>query len=280
MGILSIQSAVAYGHVGNRAAVFLLERLGFEVWPVDTVHFSNHPAYPTVRGRAVSAADVRALLQGVEERGALARCEAVLSGYLGEPDTAAVVLDAVARVKAARPDALFCCDPVMGDAGKGVYVAPALPALFRERLLPVADVVTPNALELGLLTGLPTDTETEALAAADAARRAGPAVVVVTGLPEPSGKTLASLAVAARGAWVARAARRDHPAHGAGDAFTAVFLAAYLRARDVPRALGLATAGLAAVFDASEAAGSSELALVAAADRVAAAAPAPVERLR
>jgi pyridoxine kinase len=168
----------------------------------------------------------------------------------------------------------------MGDAGKGVYVAPALPPLFRERLVPAADVVTPNALELALLTGRPTDTEAQALAAADAARRAGPGVVVVTGLPDASGKTLASIAVADGGAWVARAARRDRPAHGAGDAFTAVFLAAYLRARDVPRALGLATAGLEAVFDASEAAGSGELALVTAADRVAAAAPAPVERLR
>ncbi|MGH7263845.1 MAG: pyridoxal kinase PdxY [Candidatus Rokuibacteriota bacterium] len=279
MGILSIQSAVVYGHVGNRAAVFLLERLGFEVWPLDTVSFSNHPAYPTVRGRVVPAAEVRALLEGVEERGALARCDAVLSGYLGEPDTAAVVLEAVARVKAARPDALFCCDPVMGDVEKGVYVAPALPALFRERLLPAADIVTPNAVELALLTGLSAGTEAEALAAAEAARRRGPGVVVVTGLPDAAGKTLSSIAVAEGGAWVTRVARRDRPAHGAGDAFTAVFLAAYLRGGDVPRALGRATAALEAIFDASEAAGSSELALVAAADRIAAAAAAPVERL-
>ena len=120
MSILSIQSAVVYGHVGNSAAVFLLQRLGFEVWPLDTVSFSNHPGYPTVRGRVVPAAEVRALLAGIEERGVLTRCDAVLSGYLGEPDTAAVVLEAVTRVKAARPSALFCCDPVMGDVEKGL----------------------------------------------------------------------------------------------------------------------------------------------------------------
>ncbi len=279
MSILSIQSAVVYGHVGNSAAVFLLQRLGFEVWPLDTVSFSNHPGYPTVRGRVVPAAEVRALLAGIEERGVLARCDAVLSGYLGEPDTAAVVLEAVTRVKAARPGALFCCDPVMGDVEKGLYVAAELPALFRERLVPAADIVTPNTVELEHLTGLPVGTEAEALAAAEMARRRGPGIVVVTGLRQPPGR-LATIAVAEAGAWIARTAYRDRPAYGAGDAFAAVFLGAYLRHRQVPRALALAVGAVEAIFDASEALASTELAIVAAGDHVAAAAEVPVERVR
>ena len=280
MSILSIQSAVVYGHVGNSAAVFLLQRLGFEVWPLDTVSFSNHPGYPTVRGRVVPAAEVRALLAGLAERGVLARCDAVLSGYLGEPDTAAVVLEAVTRVKAARPGALFCCDPVMGDVEKGLYVAAALPALFRERLVPAADIVTPNTVELEHLTGLPVGTEAEALAAAEAVRRRGPGIVVVTGLRQPPGRSLATIAVADAGAWIARTAYRDRPAYGAGDAFAALFLGAYLRHRQAPRALALAVGAMEAIFDASEALASTELAIVAAGDQVAAAAEVPVERVR
>jgi pyridoxine kinase len=280
VSILSIQSAVVYGHVGNSTAVFLLQRLGFEVWPLDTVSLSNHPGYPSVRGRVVPAAEVQALLAGLAERGVLARCDAVLSGYLGEPDTAAVVLEAVTQVKAARPGALFCCDPVMGDVEKGLYVAAALPALFRERLVPAADIVTPNTVELEHLTGLPVGTEAEALAAAETARRRGPGVVVVTGLRPPPGRSLATIAVAEAGAWITRTAYRDRPAHGAGDAFAALFLSAYLRHRQVPRALALAVGAVEAIFEASEALASTELAIVAAGDRVAAAPEVPVEQVR
>jgi pyridoxine kinase len=280
MGILSIQSRVVYGHVGNSAAVFLLQRLGFEVWPLDTVCLSNHPGHGSTRGRVTPAAELRALLQGLEERGVPGRCEAVLSGYLGDPETAAVVAEAVARVKAARPGALYCCDPVIGDTGKPVYVDPALPARFRESLVPAADIVTPNAVELEHLTGLPVTTEAEALAAGEAARKRGPGVVVVTGLPEPSGRTLATLAVTGDGAWVARTTRRARPAHGAGDAFTALFLGAYLRHRAADRALAVATGGLEAIFAASEGGDPAELAIVAAADRLTPPVEAKVERVR
>ena len=280
MSILSIQSSVVYGYVGNRAAVFLLQRLGFETWPLDTVSLSNHAGHPTVRGRVVPAAELRSLLGGLAELGVLARCDAVLSGYLGEPDTADVVLEAVTRVKAEHAGAFSCCDPVMGDAPKGLYVAKELPARFRDRLLPAADIVTPNAVELEYLTGLRVTTEAEALDAADAARRRGPGIVVVTGLRQAAGTVLATLAVTDDRAWVARTARRDRPAHGAGDAFTAVFLGAYLRHREVPRALASAVGALEAIFATSGAPGSAELPIVAAADRIPAAAEVPVERLR
>jgi pyridoxine kinase len=280
MGVLSIQSRVVYGYVGNSAAAFLLQRLGFEVWPLDTVSLSNHPGHGSTRGRVTPAGELRSLLQGLEERGVLGRCEAVLSGYLGDPETAAVVRETVARVKAARPGAIYCCDPVIGDTGKPVYVDTALPARFRDSLVPAADIVTPNAVELEHLAGLPATTEAEALAAARAVQKRGSGVVVVTGLPEPSGRTLATLAVTAEEAWVTRTTRRARPSHGAGDAFTALFLGAYLRHRVVDRALAFATGALEAIFAASEGRDTMELAIVAAGDRVAAPAEVKVERLR
>ncbi|HMK68724.1 MAG TPA: pyridoxal kinase, partial [Stellaceae bacterium] len=144
MAILSIQSAVAYGRVGNAAAVFPLERLGFEVWRVDTVLFSNHTGYGAWRGKVLEPELVAEILRGVAERGVFPSCEAVLSGYLGTSALGEVVLDAVARVKQANPRALYCCDPVMGDAGRGLFVKPDLPDFFRDRALAVADLLTPN----------------------------------------------------------------------------------------------------------------------------------------
>ena len=148
MNVLSIQSSVVYGHVGNRAAVPALERLGHDVWPVDTVAFSNHPAHGSFRGRIVPAAEVRDLIEGLAARGVLGRCDAVLSGYLGDPATGAVVEDAVARVRAANPRTLYCCDPVIGEVGRGAYVRAGVPEAFRDRLVPLADIVTPNPFEL------------------------------------------------------------------------------------------------------------------------------------
>src|SRR6188472_2601298 len=177
--ILSIQSSVAYGHVGNSAAVFPLQRLGVEVWPVHTVHFSNHTGYGEWRGPLLPADDVRAVIQGVEERGAFPEVEAVLSGYQGGEDIGGVILEAVERVKAANPAAIYACDPVMGNAKSGCFVHPAIPVLLRERVVPRADLITPNQFELGYLTGTePTDLEST-LASVDAARAMGPASVLV-----------------------------------------------------------------------------------------------------
>src|SRR5690349_1486037 len=122
MNLLSIQSHVAYGHVGNSAAVFALQRMGVEVWPVHTVQFSNHPGYGGFRGQAFDADLIRNVVQGIDERGVLGECDGILSGYLGDAATGAAVLDAVARVKRANPAARYCCDPVIGDADSGVYV--------------------------------------------------------------------------------------------------------------------------------------------------------------
>ena len=154
-GILSIQSAVAYGHVGNSAAVFPLQRLGFEVWPVNTVLFSNHTGYGAWRGRVVALDWVEEIIEGIAERGAIPRTRAVLSGYLGDPSLGEAVLRTVARVRAERPDMLYACDPVMGDEGRGFFVKPGIPEFFRDHAVPAADIVTPNQFELAWLAGRP-----------------------------------------------------------------------------------------------------------------------------
>jgi pyridoxine kinase len=182
MNILSLQSHVSYGHVGNSAAVFALQRLGIEVWPIHTVQFSNHTGYETWRGRAFDAGLIRELAQGLGERGALARCDGVLSGYIGSAEIGGAVLDAVTLVKRANPKARYCCDPVIGDADSGRYVSPVAADFMRERAVPAADIVTPNHFELDWLTGRTTQSLASALAAIDELRDLGPRVVLVTSL--------------------------------------------------------------------------------------------------
>jgi pyridoxine kinase len=264
VNVLSFQSTVTHGRVGHRAAVFALERLGHDVWPIDTVAFSNHPAHGSFRGRVRPAAEAAELLAGLVERGVLAQCDAVLSGYLGEAATGGVVEDAVERVRRANPVALYWCDPVIGEVGRGVYVRPGVAEWVRDRLLPLADVVTPNAFELELLGGAAPASLPGARAAASAIRARGARGVVATGLrlPELPGRQ-AVLAVTAAGVWLAHAPHRPVRVHGTGDAFAALLLGAYLPGRDLPGALGHAVAALDAVLAVAESTGADELPLIA-----------------
>ena len=278
MNVLSIQSSVVYGHVGNAAAVLPLQRLGHEVWAVPTVSLSNHQAYDSCRGRPYSPAEVRDLIEGVGERGAFANCAAVLSGYLGVAATGQVVLEAVASIKAANREALYCCDPVMGDEATGLFVAADIPDFFRERALPHADIVLPNAFELATLAELPADSPETARAAAQALRRRGVGLVVATGLPCEGG--IEVLADGPTGVWRVRTPQIDVPTYGAGDAFAALFLGNYLSTRDVARALERAVASVYGLLEATRAAGTFDLQLVAAQEEfVAPSHHFPVERL-
>src|SRR6185436_8485026 len=214
-------------HVGNSAAVFPLQRLGHEVWPVLTVHFSNHTGYGAWRGPLLDPADVREVIAGIGDRGVLGECDAVLSGYQGDPAVGAVMLDAVATVKAANPAAVYCCDPVMGDVGRGMFVRPGIPEFMRDRVVPSADVVTPNHFELDFLTGGTSTTLAGLLAAVDALRASGPSVVLVTStiLDDTPADRLDLVAVSDAGAWRTRTPRLSLAPNGAGDLTTAVFLA-------------------------------------------------------
>lgn len=268
MNILSIQSSVAYGHVGNSAAVFPLQRLGFEVWPVITVHFSNHTGYGAWRGPVLGAGDIAEVVQGIEERGVLPTCNAVLSGYMGDVTTGRVVLDAVARVRRANPPAIYCCDPVMGDVGRGFFVRAGIPEFMRDHAVPAADIITPNQFELEYLTGVPVTTLDSALAAADKARAMGPALVLVTSLHRrdaPPG-TIELLAVSGEGAWLAGTPLLPLTVNGAGDATAALFLGHFLRTRDPAAALARTATSIFAVMDETCRRGAREIQLVAAQD--------------
>lgn len=239
VSILSIQSSVAYGHVGNSAAVFPLQRLGVEVWPVHTVHFSNHTGYGEWRGPLLPADDVRAVIRGVEERGAFPGVDAVLSGYQGGEDIGDVILDAVAKVKAANPAAIYACDPVMGNAKSGCFVHPAIPVLLRERVVPAADLITPNQFELGFLTGTEPHTVEETLASVELARAMGPSIVLVTSVerPDAPADTIEMMAVTDDGAWIVQTPRLPMKANGSGDVTAALFTAHLLATGDPAVAL-------------------------------------------
>ena len=144
MNLLSIQSHVAYGHVGNAAAVFPLQRLGIEVWPVHTVQFSNHTGYGHWTGQVYTGDAVRDLVDGIAARDVLRHCDAVLSGYMGDAGIGEAILHAVARVREENPNALYCCDPVIGDAGRGAFVREGVAEFMKARAVPAADIVTPN----------------------------------------------------------------------------------------------------------------------------------------
>lgn len=282
MNILSVQSHVAFGHVGNSVAVFALQRLGFEVWPVPTVLFSNHPGYGAWRGTVVEARIVRDMLLGIEERGGFAACDAVLSGYLGEADTGAATVEAVARVKRVNPRALYCCDPVIGDRQSGIYVRPGIAESFRDSAVPAADIVTPNHFELELLTGRPATDLRQTLKAVDALHARGPRIVVVTSVvtTETPPETIDLIVSEGTEKWRLRTPRLPLTLGGAGDLLAALFLGRYLRDRSAPHALSLATAGVFGVLERTLALGARELALIAAQEAFCAAPRRlPLERL-
>lgn len=239
MKVLSIQSAVAYGHVGNSAAVFPLQRIGVEVMPVYTVTFSNHTGYGAWRGPLISPDDVREVITGIEERGVFPQIDVILSGYQGSEGIADVILDAVARITAANPAAIYACDPVMGNAKSGCFVAPAIPILLRERVVPAADVITPNQFELGYLTDTEPDTLESTLHSVDLARDMGPRTVLVTSVERPDRDegTLEMLAVTDDGAWIVTTPQLPMKANGSGDVTAALFTAHYRRTGDAADAL-------------------------------------------
>ncbi|WP_395674649.1 pyridoxal kinase PdxY [Inquilinus sp.] len=269
--ILSIQSSVAYGHVGNSAAVFPLQRLGIDVWPVLTVHFSNHTGYGSFRGPVLAADQIAEVLRGVEERGVLPGCDAVLSGYMGDVSLGALVLDAAAKVKAANAKAIYCCDPVLGDVDRGFFVRPGLPEFMRDQAVPRADIITPNQFELEFLAGRGVKTLADALAAARAVQATGPKIVLVTSLTrqDAPADVIEMLAVAPDGAWIVATPRLPISVNGSGDITAALFLAHYLRSGDPAIALGRTAGTVYAVMEETHRSGKREIQLVAAQDAIA-----------
>ena len=266
MSVLSVQLSVVLGHVGNAAAVPVLQRLGIDVWPVATVQYSNHPGYGAWRRRVAEAAEVEALLAGLDARAAFPRCRAVLSGYLGSAATGRVVLGAVSRIKKANPDAIYVLDPVMGDRDEGMYVADELRRFLACDAVPFADVIVPNAFELEVLSERPIATTDDAISAAARMLERGPRVVVVTSLRAADGPTdaISVLGVTRDATWRVTTPHLRCVAKGAGDAFAALFLGHLLAGRQIRTALVRATASIFGVIAETSETGADELAIVAA----------------
>jgi pyridoxine kinase len=268
MNILSVQSSVAYGHVGNAAAVFPLQRLGAEVWPVHTVQFSNHPGYGSHTGQVFAPDAVASLISGIEARGVFPNCDALLTGYIGDAGIGAVLRDAAARIKAANPGALWCCDPVMGDAGPGLYVRPDIPAFFRDQAVPRADILTPNQFELECLTGAPCRSLHDAKAACLALQarmpESGPRVILVTSLllKDAPPDRVGLLCAAGGDFHRLLVPKLAFTGNGAGDALAALFLFHLLRTRSAAEALTWAASAVHAVIRRTVDAGLRELQVV------------------
>jgi pyridoxine kinase len=266
MNILSIQSHVAYGHVGNSAAVFPLQRLGVEVWPIDTVQFSNHTGYGKWQGRVFDAGLIRDMVGGIEQRGLLGECDGVLSGYMGGADIGAAILDAVATVRRGNPAARYCCDPAIGDVGRGIFVREGIPQFMKEKAVPAADIVTPNQFELDYLAGCESRTLADALAAVKAVHGLGPRAVLVTSLhvdDTPEG-AIDLLASDETGRFRLRTPKLNLVVNGAGDAIAALFFAHYLRIGKINEALSKAASAIFGVLTKTAELGAAEIQIVAA----------------
>lgn len=264
--ILSCQSLVAHGHVGNSTAWFTLQRLGFDVTALPTVMFSNHPGHGGFGGRVLPADFMGDLVDGLAAHGLLAGHDGVLSGYLGD----CVHGPALLRAVAANPGVPFLCDPVMGDHGE-IYVRPGIPEFLAGPGLAAATIITPNLFELGLLTGSDPHGPEQAVAAARTLLGRGPQVIVVSSVAMDNGD-IATAAITSEGAWLVATPRIafDRPPHGTGDLLAALILAETLAGHPPAAMLARAVSRLYAVLDHTRALGRYELALVAGQDLLAA----------
>jgi len=266
VNILSIQSHVAYGHVGNSAATFALQRLGHEVWSLPTVLFSNHPAHGGFGGEVTSPELITSMVDGLADQGFLASTDAVLSGYLGAPENGAALLGAVEKARGANAGLTYLCDPVIGHAGRGVFAADGIAELFKSDIIPQADIVTPNQFELEWLC----DCKIETLAGAVAAARSlqGPKVVLCTSLQRADVDGVETLLVTPTEAWVVSTPHLAGEMFGAGDLFAALYLGHRMIAGDTPDVLSHAVSSTYAVLQKTAQSGGGELALIAAQDQM------------
>jgi pyridoxine kinase len=270
MNILSIQSHVAFGHVGNAAATFPLQRLGIEVWPIHTVQFSNHTGYGSWKGRVFDADMIREVMAGIEARGVLGECNGVLSGYMGAADIGSAILDAVSTLKRANPAARYCCDPVIGDVGRGIFVREGIPEFMREKAVPAADIVTPNQFELDYLSKRQSGTLRAACDAVKAVHDLGPRTILVTSLhtDDTPADCIDMLASDDSGRFIVRTPKLPLTINGAGDAVAALFFAHFLRSGKLAEALSRAASSIFGVLAKTAESGAREIQLIAAQDQI------------
>ena len=262
MNVISIQSQVAFGNVGNSAAVFPMQMHGIDVVAVPTTLLSNRPGYETIRGRVLETELLADLLRGIEERGTVDTTQIILSGYLGSAGNAKAVGDFVARAKAKNPALKYCCDPVLGDRDRGLFVHADIPLLVRDLLCPLADIVTPNHFEFEWLSGAKAITINQLLKAARAFMARGTLVVTSAELADTPKGEIESVAVERADAWRVRTPRLPISPNGTGDLFAALLTAAFVRGSTTPDALSHAASAIFAVLEKTATAGTEEMRIV------------------
>ncbi len=264
--VLSISSQVVYGHVGNSTAAFVMQRMGHDVLAVPTIILSNRPGYNAIAGERTGPQQLDAMLEAMLENGWLADVDAVLTGYVPTAGHARFCACWIAKIKTLNPAALYLCDPIIGDEPGGIYIDEAAANAVRDQLLPLADIVTPNAFELGWLSGRSIPDAASAVSAAHAL--AVPTVVVTSA---PGNGMIANILVEGHEVAATASPRRTVQAHGTGDFFASIFLAHTLRGSTAIAALRASAAAIDLVLDRSEDRG--ELALIETQDEWAAANP-------
>lgn len=255
--VIVVSSHVARGSVGNRAAVFALETLGFPVWAVPTVILPWHPGHSRATRIVPPSADFAALMRDLEGSQWLGEVGAVLSGYLGDPEQAKAVASLVSAVKARNPRALYLCDPVMGDRG-GLYVPEATAAAMRDLLMPIADIATPNRYELAWMAGSPLD---DIRAVTQAALSAAPPTMLVTSAPPMMNGSIANLLLTPSQALLSEHRLIDRPPNGLGDLTSAVYLARIMSGQTAEKALQSTTAAVYEILARTAKRGGDELQL-------------------
>lgn len=260
MIVLSVTSHVCFGHVGGQAAVLPLQRLGHDVCHIPTVLLSNHPGYGGYGGGPVKLVRLDDQMRNLIDRGLLAQCGAAHSGYLGQAGTAAILRRGIDHLRQSVPDAPYLCDPVLGDNGR-LYLPEAVVDDIREQLLPVADIATPNAFELSVLTGLPCEGIDQAMDACLALQTLGPPTVVCTSAASTESK-VTILATTPNGRWITRVPHLDGAPHGTGDAFAAILFGRLLHGVAFDAALAWAAGAVHGLIKASLDVPGGELALI------------------
>lgn len=263
--ILSIQSHVAFGHVGNAAAVFPLQRMGHEVIAINTVQFSNHTGYGDWTGQVFSPDHIAEIFNGLQKRGVMDRIDAVLTGYMGDPAIGDII------IKTMPENVPWCCDPVMGDVGRGFFVRQGIPDFFKSRALPRAKIITPNQFELEYLAGQRIETLVDARNACREVHEMGPEIILLTSLihKETKDDQIQMLASSKSGAQYLVTTPRlplDPAPNGAGDCTAALFLGHYVNGENLETMLSKTAASILGLFEETMKAGSRELALIAAQD--------------
>ena len=259
MAVLSIQSSVIFGYVGNNIARPVLQALGYDVWCVDTVNFSNHPGYGGFTGSIKEAHKIQEEINGLTNLDILRECDAVLSGYLGEVETAKTVSRTIELIKEQNETAIYLLDPVIGDDDQ-IYVKNGLIEAFKNDLLPKADIILPNQSELGWLSESKINDVSSLKTASKYLIKLGAKTVVVTGIPEF--ETLTNYVITSDAFWAISTPKLNRKFSGTGDLFSSLFTGAFLQTKDLYNALNFATEGCSLVVRETQKKGSKELSVL------------------